>query len=268
MTRPMTRPMTRAIVRALTATITLIALSSVPVRASETVVAGLSQNRISITANFDGSELLIYGAVKRESPAPADPPLQVIVTVEGPSAAQIVRRKDRRMGIWVNTDAVLIDRAPSFYAIATTGPLTAILSETENLRHQVSIPRAIRAVGITSEAEDAPSFTEALIRIREHSNLYTLAEGSVDLVEATLFRTDMSLPANLTEGAYRVRIFLTRNGQIIDVKESVIEVHKEGLERWLHSLAHEQPLLYGLLSLLLAVSAGWLASTAFRLVRL
>jgi uncharacterized protein (TIGR02186 family) len=259
--------MNRTMIRAATL-FALMALSALPARANETVVAGLSQNRISITANFDGSELLIYGAVKRESPAPAEPPLQVIVTVQGPSAAQIVRRKDRRMGIWVNTDSVRIDRAPSFYTIATTAPLSEILSETENLRHHVSIPRAIRAVGIAAEAEDAPSFTEALIRIRERSNLYTLAEGSVDLVESTLFRTDMSLPANLTEGAYRVRIFLTRDGQIVDVNESVIEVHKEGLERWLHSLAHEQPLLYGLMSLLLAIGAGWLASTAFSLVRL
>ncbi|HEX9859282.1 MAG TPA: TIGR02186 family protein, partial [Paracoccaceae bacterium] len=57
----------------------------------EQIVAGLSQNRVSITANFDGSEILIYGAVKRESPAPDNFPLQVIVTVEGPSKAQIVR---------------------------------------------------------------------------------------------------------------------------------------------------------------------------------
>ncbi len=37
--------------------------------AEETIVAGLSQNRVSITAHFDGSEILIYGAVKREAPA-------------------------------------------------------------------------------------------------------------------------------------------------------------------------------------------------------
>ncbi|MGB5871220.1 MAG: TIGR02186 family protein, partial [Albidovulum sp.] len=39
-------------------------------RAAEEVVAGLSQDRIQITANFDGSDLLIYGAVKRETAIP------------------------------------------------------------------------------------------------------------------------------------------------------------------------------------------------------
>jgi hypothetical protein len=38
----------------------------------------------------------------------------------------------------------------------------------------------------------------------------------VDLAEATLFRTSVALPANLTEGNYTVRFFLTRDGAVID----------------------------------------------------
>ncbi len=53
----------------------------------ERIVAGLSQNRVAITANFDGSEILIYGAVKRDAPAPKGSQLDVIVTVEGPPVA-------------------------------------------------------------------------------------------------------------------------------------------------------------------------------------
>lgn len=235
--------------------------------AQETVVVGLSQNSVSITARFDGSEILVYGAVKRTSPPPAAPPLDIIVTVEGPSLPLTVRKKDRHFGLWINSEAVRIDSAPSFYAVATTGPLTDILSATEDLRHRISVPRAIRAVGISSEAADSPRFTEALIRIREASGAYRLSEGAVSLTEATLLRTDVALPANLTEGSYSVRIFLMRGGQVVDSNLSTIEVRKEGLERWLTNLAHQQPLAYGLLSLLIAVVAGWAASAGFRLIR-
>lgn len=234
----------------------------------ETVVAGLSQSRVAITARFDGSEILVYGAVRREAPPPKSPPLQVIVTIEGPSAPVTVRKKDRRVGLWINSEAVEIDAAPSFYAVATTGPLSQILSETEDLRHRISVPRAIRAVGIAGEAEDAASFTAALIRIREAEGAYLVEEGGVTLSEETLFRTDVALPANLTEGSYRVRIYLLRGGTVIDENLSAITVRKEGLERWLTNLAHDQPLAYGLLSLLIAVVAGWGASAAFRFVRL
>ena len=235
--------------------------------AAEEVVAGLSQDRIAITANFDGSEILVYGAVKREEAIPKGPELQVIVTVEGPSAPIMVRRKSREMGIWINTDAVEVDLAPSFYAIATTAPFDQVLSQTEDLRHEVSIPRAIRSVGAPMSIENAQTFSEALIRIREKAELYDLAEGNVDLTEQTLFFARFHLPANLIEGDYKTRIFLTRNREVVDLYEAVIDVRKEGLERWLFTLSQEQPLIYGLLSLVLAVTAGWAASAVFRLIR-
>ncbi|MFP4275084.1 MAG: TIGR02186 family protein [Paracoccaceae bacterium] len=242
----------------------LLLAAALPVRA-EDVVLGLSRDRVQITTNFEGSEILIFGAVRRDAPAPQDAPLHVIVTVAGPDRPATVRRKDRVLGIWANTAAVEIDSAPSFYAVATSGPWNEVLTATEDLRHGISIPQAIRAVG--AEIEDAASFTEALIRIRTDNGLYRLAEGSVRFDEQTLFRTSIDMPANLTEGAYATRIFLTREGEIVTSYETEIEVGKVGLERFLFTLSREQPLIYGLLSLAIAIAAGWGASAIFRMLR-
>lgn len=237
-------------------------------RAEETIVAGMSQNRVSITADFDGSEILIYGAVRRESPAPTDQgPMEVIVTVEGPSTPVAVRRKARVAGIWVNTDSVRVDSAPSFYAVATTGPLSHILSDTDNLRYGITIERVIRAVGITAEADRADEFLDGLMRVRTAEGRYRILQGKVELTEETLFRTDVILPSNLTEGEYKVRLFLLRDQRVIASQERVIGVRKEGLERFIFNLAQTRPLVYGLISLALAGLAGWGASAAFRFVR-
>ncbi len=244
-----------------------LVLLALPALAEESIVSGLSQNRVSITADFDGSEILIYGAVKREAPVPKGSPLQVIITVEGPSTPVIVRRKDRVAGIWVNNAEVRVDSAPSFYAVATTGPLSDILSDTDNLRHRITIERAIRAVGITGEAEQADAFVQAMLRVRSNEDRYRVLEGAVQLTEDTLFRTDVVLPSNLTEGEYTVRLFLLREGRVVATQERAIRVRKEGLERFIFTMAHDQPLLYGLLSLVLAGIAGWAASAAFRLIR-
>jgi len=232
--------------------------------AQEEVVLGLSQNRVQINARFDGSEILIFGAVKRETPIP-DTPLEVIVTVAGPSTPVTVHRKDRVFGIWVNAESVEIDRAPSFYAVAASGPITDVLSHTEDLRHSVTVPRAVRSVG--SEARDPVAFTVALIRIRRDEGIYATLPGAVEVDQQTLFDTSIALPANLIEGAYAVRVLLMRDKQVVSEFETAIEVHKVGLERWLYNLAQDHALLYGLLSLVIAVAAGWLASTVFRLLR-
>lgn len=245
----------------------LLALA-LPAAAQEQIVAGMSQNRVSITADFDGSEILIYGAVKRDAPPPEGRgPLEVIVTVEGPSTPVAVRRKDRVAGIWLNNAEVRVDSAPSFFALATTGPLDHILSDTDNLRYGITIERVIRAVGITAEADEAGAFLLGLLRVRTNEDRYRVLQGKVELTEDTLFRTDIVLPSNLTEGEYKVRLFLLRDRKVIAHQERVIGVRKEGLERWIFNLAREQSLLYGLLSLVMAGVAGWGASAAFRLVR-
>lgn len=235
--------------------------------AAEEVVLGLSSDEVSITTRFDGDEILIFGAVKREEPIPDGPPLEVIVAVAGPSEPVTVRRKAKWYGIWVNTDAIEVDSAPSYYAVATSGSMQDVLSNTEDLRYKITIDRAIRSVGAPANIQDAAAFTDAVIRIRETENLYQHLEGAVAMDQQTLFRTSIDLPANLTEGDYATRIFLTRSGQVVSSYETTIAVHKVGMERWLYALSRQQPLIYGLMSLAIAIAAGWGASAAFRFLR-
>ncbi len=243
-----------------------LCLVSIPVTAEE-VVIGLSQNEVAITATFDGDDILVFGAVKREDAIDTENPLQVVISVAGPSKPITVRRKERRFGLWVNTDAVDVDEAPSFYAVATSAPIEDVLSEVDDLRHRITIPRAIRSVGAPMNVEDPENFTEALIRVREKNNLYQTNIGGVGFDQQTLFRSYFELPSNLTEGEYETRIFLTRDGSVVSDYATTISVKKVGLERFLYNLAHTKPLIYGLMSLAIAIFAGWGASAIFQAFR-
>ncbi len=247
--------------------LSLLLLAALPARA-ETVLAGLSQSTVALTATFGGSEILVFGAIRRDAPVPPEaPPLQVIVTVEGPPQRLSVWRKGHRHIIWMNVEEVRVARAPSFYAVASTVPLPAALSATEDLRHSVSIPRAIRSFGTMAMAEDAPRFVEALIRLRTEDGLYVYAPDTVELTDETLFRSTVALPANLVAGSYRARVLLTRGGTVLDVHEASIDVRKAGVDLWLFTLSRNNPVAYGLLAVALAVAAGWGASAAFGLLR-
>ena len=233
----------------------------------EEVVLGLSKDRIAITTGFDGSEILVFGAVRREKPINEETPLEVIITVAGPSQPVEVRRKSNELGIWVNTDRVEVDLAPVFYAVATTGPLAKVLNDTEDLRHKITVDRAIRSVGAPQTILDSASFTDALIRIRRAQELYQQLEGEVLLDQQTLFRAAVAMPAQLTEGDYVIRIFLTRNGLVVSKFETSINVRKEGLGRFLFTLSRRQPAVYGVMALMIAAFAGWIASAAFRMLQ-
>lgn len=231
---------------------------------AQEIVLGLNQNEVAITATFDGADILVFGAIKRDAPLIGGQ-LGIIIAVSGPQVPVTVRRKDQRLGIWVNAAAADMEAAPSFYAVASSAPLNEILTDGEDLTHSITLPRVIRSD--ETIGGDSGEFSEALIRIRSGEGLYQRLEGTVNFEEATLFDTAIRLPANLTEGDYPTRIFLTRDGQVVDIYETTIAVHKVGLERWLYNLAHDLPLVYGALSLALAIAAGWLASAAFTAFR-
>ena len=248
----------------MTRLIALLLLLAMPARAEE-IVLGLSQNEVAITATFEGSDILIFGAIKRDRPVDDAGELGVIVTVAGPDQPVTVRKKDRLFGIWVNAEAVEVNVAPTFYAVATNRPLDEILSTRQDVLRQISTERAIRS--IKAPVENAQDFTNALIRIRTDQGLYQTLPDAVSVAEEALFRTLIPLPSNLTEGDYKAEIYLTRGREIVDIYTTTIPVQKVGLERWLFNLAHENPFLYGLLSLSIAIAAGWGASAAFNALR-
>jgi uncharacterized protein (TIGR02186 family) len=242
--------------------IVILALWIAPLSlAAEQVVAALSQNRISITANFDGSEILVFGAIKRTEAVPENSALDVIVTVTGPRKLETILRKARRFGIWVNVETERLGHAPSFYSVAATRPVEDIVTSKTDSLWKITADAQILS------ARRGLAAREALLRIRTDNGLYRRANAGVVLTENTLFNTSIALPANLVEGDYITRILLVRDGEVLDDYSTEINVQKVGIERWLYNLAHNNALLYGLLSLVLAALAGWGASEAFRILR-
>jgi uncharacterized protein (TIGR02186 family) len=249
------------------ALITLLLLAALPARGAE-IIGALSQNRVSLTANFSGSEILIFGAIRHDAPRIEDAPsYDIIITIEGPRHPVSVWRKARTLGIWTNVESVSMASVPSFYAVATTAPMSAILDPEEDARHRISTHHAIRPEQAAGAVVDIDSFTEALLRLRARDGAYLGLDRWVYLDRDVLFRANVALPANLTEGAYTTRMYLVREGAVVHQYRTAIFVRKEGIERWLHQLAFDQPLLYGILALIIALVAGWGASALFRFAR-
>ena len=239
-------------------------LGPVGTAAQETVISGISKDNIALTANFEGSEIFVFGAIRRSWALPTEPgPLDIIVTIKGPPASETIQKKSRHLGIWINDEQVSIREAPSLYAVATTRPLEGLLSATERLRYGIGMDQAVRKVGAHSELADTAPFAEALVRLRGENGLYQVDDGAVQLAEDILFQASFALPANLVEGTYLTEFFLVRNRKVVSSGSTDITVQKAGLERWLYNMSQNLPLLYGIMSVAIALFAGWLAALAF-----
>ena len=78
-------------------------------RASEPLVADLSDHLIAITTGFTGKELLLFGTISDDG--------DVVVVVRGPNEEVVVRQKDSVAGIWMNVDGMIFNAVPAFYYV-------------------------------------------------------------------------------------------------------------------------------------------------------
>ena len=87
---------------------------------SEEIVRTMSREEVVITATFDGSDIHVFGAVKREKEIP-EGVMHLIVTISGPLLPVVLRSKENTYDIWAKRNIVVVDAAPHFYAVATSG---------------------------------------------------------------------------------------------------------------------------------------------------
>src|SRR4029077_14361604 len=80
------------------------AVAASPARA-ERLIASVSNHRVTVTPNYSGEELVLFGSVEKDANTPPTrTSYDLVVTVIGPRADMVTRRKERRFGIWINTD--------------------------------------------------------------------------------------------------------------------------------------------------------------------
>ena len=235
----------------------LLAAAASPAR-SQPLVADLSKHLVAITTGFTGSDVLVFGALEGKG--------DVVVVVQGPPADVVVRRKARVSGIWVNRDSLTFAGAPSFYAVAATGPLAKIVPEAIAQQEQIGLSylRLRLAEGEAANPEDLKTFRTALLRLRAGNDLYPKRLFPVTLVGNRLFRAELHFPANVPTGAYTVRFYLLREGKIIGAFSTPLYVNKTGMSAEVAAFAHEQSILYGLLAVLFAIFLGWLGAVVLR----
>jgi uncharacterized protein (TIGR02186 family) len=234
----------------------------------ENVEADVSTRSVAITSSFTGTEIVVFGAIDNARYLQSnEEQYEIVITLEGTRQRLVTRRKANRTGIWINTYSVTFADVPSYYAIASTRPLDEIadpivLRQRDIGFEQIQMqPEGGWASGLSTS--DLRKFKSAVIRLKRKEGLYVDSEFGVRFVGRNLFRATIDLPANVPVGPLATRVFLFRNGQLIDTFESRVQLSREGIERYLYDFAFSYPMLYGIVTVILAVGAGLAASSIF-----
>jgi uncharacterized protein (TIGR02186 family) len=246
----------------------LVAILAASPACAERLIVSVSNHRVTVTPNYAGEELVLFGSVERDANTPPGRTnYDLVVTVIGPRADMVTRRKERKFGIWINTDYRQFLQVPSYLALFSNRPFDQIASPQVQRRQQLGLNNVLLMQRVGPDYADVvPNdvFRSAFVRLRVEHGLYREETSAITFLTPTLFRTTIPLPAEVPIGTYNVEIKLFADGALVTKADTAFEIVKVGFEQFVANTARQNGLAYGLVTAAMALMTGWMASIVFR----
>jgi hypothetical protein len=186
---------------------------------------------------------------------------------EGHAGPLTVNRKGKAVGLlWMNVGEVSWNDVPEVYLLRTSEALDQLAS-SEVLEGMGVGLDAVRTGSRPGAGADA--FFAELAKLKARGGLWDVTEGGVDFRVAqdgwALAGAELALSPRASPGAYRILVyaFVDGRGELVGTGE--VRVTQGGLPAFISSLAAEHGLLYGILSVGIAVGVGLLTGVVFGL---
>jgi uncharacterized protein (TIGR02186 family) len=244
-----------------------IVFAAPPARA-ERLIVSVSNHRVTVTPNYAGEQLVLFGSIEQDSSTPAGRnSYDLTVTVSGPRADMVARRKERRFGIWINNDSRQFLQVPSYLALFANRPFDDIAAADVERRQQLGLNNVLLTQRVGPDYADVvpdDAFRKAFVRLQMARGFYREDTSAVTFLTPTLFRAGIPLPGQVPIGTYDVEIKLFANGALLTKTDTAFEIVKVGFEQFVAASSRQNGLVYGMATAALALLTGWLASVVFR----
>lgn len=215
------------------------------------LIADISQNTVEIRSDFNGTQLLIFGARNVAG--------DLAIVVRGPEVKATLRRKERIAGMWMHVDQRKYYNLPAFYAVASTKPLS-----------RLAPPKVLQSLGlgesrIVQASTNSPDeeFDKALAHAFDGKRWWQVPFGTISYFGESLFKVRINLPDSLPSGEYTAEVYLFNRGKLVGFQTIPLRSYKTGFDASVADAARNHGLFYGLGAVLMALFGGWLAHRLF-----
>lgn len=228
------------------------------------LVPDISSRQVQIRYSFTGAQLLLFGAVIYPGGRPPGRALDIAVVLRGPVQPILVREKQKIAGIWMNADSNRFRSAPSYYAVASSRPISDLLDERTAAIYELGVHNLQLSPGGGALPEKERRFEAGLLDLRSRGGLYSENPHGVEITSGVLYRAVITIPSQVPVGTYTAETFLIDRHKVIAAATRDIQINKSGFERYVALAARRHRFLYGFACVLLSLGLGWAAAMAFR----
>ena len=227
------------------------------------LVPDVSARSIEIRYSFTGAQLLLFGAILYPGGRLPSEKAHIAVVVKGPVQPIVVREKHKIAGIWMNADSHRFRSAPSFYAIATSEPVSSLVDDRTAAIYELGLENLQLSPGGGALPDKEQRFESGLLDLRKRQGLYSENPKGVEISEGVLYRARISIPSQVPVGTYTAETFLISDKRVLAAATREIEIGKSGFERYVALAARRHSFLYGIVAMLMSLAMGYAAAWMF-----
>ena len=224
-------------------------------QASAMLTIKANHDHIDVDYNYHGSTVSVKGV--------SDPDVDIVVKIATEPTEQSLMRKDKVGGvIWMNVEKLHFKDVPNLYLMRSTKPVDEILSADKRREFRIGLD----AIEQTSEVEPAKDEQTAhalfgqFIKYKESRKLYSEDGVKVDMSNAgdgRNYSTIFDWPYQATPGKYEVTVYSVKDGSVVESANAEVVVEQAGAVKFLSDMARNKAVMYGVLSIALALMAGF-----------
>lgn len=221
-----------------------------------------NHDHIKIDFFYHGDEVTVSGT--------SDQGVDIVIKIASPESHQIFKKKGKVAGLlWMNTGTLNFDNVPNLYFLHSTKKIEDLLSpdeRDENIIGYDALMRHAEIAPVENETDKERWFKE-FVRFREASRLYQVSSSDVKITEkgnVQNYYIKIPWPYQSSPGEYTVTVYAVKDKKVIDKAETKVMVEQVGIVKTLAQMAKEKGALYGIISIAVAVAAGFGVGMIFR----
>ncbi len=231
---------------------------------------GIASAKLTVKANHDHIKIdFFYHGGTVSLKGISDPDTDIILKLTSAEGHQTLRKKGKVGGfLWMNVGELRVERAPNVYFINSTKNIEDILTRDEMDKYVIGYPALEKHVSMnTSGDEEKDRWFREFVKFRESSNLYTTTTGKISLAEKDGVQDYYILthwPFQTPPGNYTVTAYAVKDRKVVETATADVSVEQAGLVKSFADMAKNNAAVYGIVSILVALSAGFGVGLVFR----
>lgn len=230
--------------------------------AAANLTATANHDHIKIDFFYHGSSVSVRGV--------SDPGTDLIIKIASPDGHQVLRQKGKVAGLlWMNVGEMKFENVPSLYSLHSTKNINDILSPEERDKYSIgydSVGNKALIEPVSGKAGKKKWFSE-FVKFKEASKLYFEGTGDI-LLTAGKNEQDYYVlsqwPYQAPPGEYIVTVYAVRDRKVVETAEAKVFVEQVGIVKSFATMAKNSSVLYGTISIVAALMAGFGVGLIFR----